>query len=258
MSSTLSLQDFDLGEDRGVIDSFNMLGMGHNSTLLDSLLANKAVNPSIYFYWEGWSGAEAQACIDEGFAISSVAGYIWESFVEATGVIEIGPSNGRSTKINFWGILIEATAGYEGDLTLSISPGLNIVIPNHQLKVPNCSYSPLGENIQSNSSTIREVLLSLSGVNTNGMPRLSRSFLTSAHLLVDQDNLVFTFAKVKATTDQILVEIAPSTCEEAEVASTSGSTTSNTANAPTEATTHQDDHKGVIAVAVVGGTIAFG
>lgn len=63
-NSTLSLKDFDFGVNSGVIDSYNMLGLGHNSTLLDSLLASKAVNSRTYSYWEGWSGAEAQHQMD--------------------------------------------------------------------------------------------------------------------------------------------------------------------------------------------------
>lgn len=72
VNSTLSLKDFDLGVNTGVIDSYNMLGLGHNSTLLDSLLASKAVSSRTYSYWEGWSGAEAQHQMD---GIMTFGGY---------------------------------------------------------------------------------------------------------------------------------------------------------------------------------------
>lgn len=86
------------------------------------------------------------------------------------------------------------------------------------------------------------------------MPLLARSFLTSAYLLVDRDKQVFTLANVKPTTDQSLVAIAPSNCEEADAVSTAATSTSSATSKPTETSSPQSDHKGVIAGAVVGGT----
>lgn len=90
------------------------------------------------------------------------------------------------------------------------------------------------------------------------MPLLARSFLTSAYLLVDHDKQVFRLAKVKPTTDQSLVAIAPSTCGDADAVSTAATTTSSATSKPTETANPQSDHKGVIAGAAVGGTAGIG
>lgn len=99
---------------------------------------------------------------------------------------------------------------YQGDLSIYLSSGLTIRIPNNQLVVPD-SYIASNGAYMANYTT-REVLVnSLQDVNTKDLPILGRAFLTSAYLMVNQDEGTFTLWSAKATTDQDLVGVGNGT-----------------------------------------------
>lgn len=131
---------------------------------------------------------------------------------------------------------------------------MDITIPNHQLVVPNYGYDTQGSITAFNASTANEVLInSLQDTNKNDMPLLGRAFLSSAYLMVDQDNQQFTLAEVNATSNQKIVSNGPPVCQSSSAA---GATNSPTIS-PTPATTHQGISTGVIVGAVVGSAVAL-
>ncbi len=149
-------------------------------------------------------------------------------------------------------------------MTISLSPGLDITIPNHQLVVPQYGYSTQGVEVDYNASTVVEVLInSLQGVDKNDMPILGRAFLSSAYLMVDADHEQFTLARVNATSAQQIVPIAPPACQSPKSIATpipttsTASSTTGPANVsstpPVPAGTHQGVSTGVVAGAAVGG-----
>jgi len=72
--------------------------------------------------------------------------------------------------------------------------------------VPDYSVDSSGR--QSSNATTREILLnSLQDVNSNDMPLLGRTFLTSAYLYVNYDQSEFTLWQANPTTDQNLVAV---------------------------------------------------
>jgi len=78
-------------------------------------------------------------------------------------------------------------SSYDGDLTISIDPGLDIRIPNHQLVVPDYDINDQGQEYIKNNSN-REVLInSLQDVNANDMIVLGLPFFTSGTYFLRRD-----------------------------------------------------------------------
>jgi hypothetical protein len=75
-------------------------------------------------------------------------------------------------------------------MVISSSPGLRVTVPNDQFMVPSVTIDRNGRHIFNESQ--REFLFSPAQDPVH-MPTLGRYFLTSAHLLVDQDAGTFTF-----------------------------------------------------------------
>lgn len=94
---------------------------------------------------------------------------------------------------------------------MTLSSGLQIRIPNHQLVLPDYHTSPEGELLVNGSD--RVVLInSLQQINKNDMPILGLPFFSSAYLFVNEDMAQFTLWKSNPTTDTNLVAIGQ-TCQ---------------------------------------------
>ncbi|KAK3178707.1 hypothetical protein OEA41_000844 [Lepraria neglecta] len=164
-------------------------------------------NPSII----GQSaGSSLKACIEPDFGPITLSEDIWWAFTNITGVGEIGRS---LSPLNFFGMLIPAGGAYDGDLTFNIYPDLEITIPNHQLVVPDIEINPVGQEVVSNYTKYAEVLInSLQADNANDIPRFGMPFLSSAYLMVDNDNQQFTLWASQQSQSLNLVELGPPTC----------------------------------------------
>lgn len=102
---------------------------------------------------------------------------------------------------------------YDGDLTFNIYPDLEITIPNHQLVVPDIEINPVGQEVVSNYTKYAEVLInSLQADNANDIPRFGMPFLSSAYLMVDNDNQQFTLWASQQSQSSNLVELGPPAC----------------------------------------------
>lgn len=107
-----------------------------------------------------------------------------------------------------------AAHSYDGDMTITISPGLDIRIPNHQLVSPDYHFNAEGSLTEPNS-TVRELLFnSLQEANANDMPVLGRPFLASSYLFVDNDRQEFTLwpGNPTATEEEIIPVGTTTTC----------------------------------------------
>ena len=102
---------------------------------------------------------------------------------------------------------------YDGDLTISIDPGLDITVPNHQLVVPNYGINAQGQQYVDNSSNREVLIYSNQGINKNDMPALGLSFFTSAYIMVDEDHQQFTLWKSQPSTTQNLVALRAPVCD---------------------------------------------
>ncbi|KAL8903486.1 MAG: hypothetical protein Q9207_003899 [Kuettlingeria erythrocarpa] len=164
------------------------------------------------------AGSVLQACIDPAFSLLQLPLDIYETFLDTTYSPDIADvyrsSRPRSTDVNFWGMLFQSEDVYDGDMTIIISPGLEVRIPNHQLVSPDYHFDAEGSLTEPNS-TVRELLFnSLQGDNGNDMPVLGRPFLSSSYLFVDNDRQEFTLwpGNPTATEEQIVPVGATGTC----------------------------------------------
>lgn len=107
-----------------------------------------------------------------------------------------------------------AACSYDGDLTITISPGLDITIPNHQLVKPDFTFNNQPSIIEPNA-TSRELLFnSLQGENENDFPTLGRPFFSSSYLFVDEDKAQFTLWGGNPTaTEKKIVPVGAATCD---------------------------------------------
>lgn len=138
-------------------------------------------------------------------------------------------------------------------MTISLSPGPDIRIPNHQLVIPNYSIDSQGLIVEANSSS-RELLINrLESATANHMPQLGRPFFSSAYLFVHQDQDQFTLWKGNPTvTERNLVSIGAPSCS-SDVHTTSSSLNSTgSASTPQPADGKGSTNTGGIAGIVIG------
>ncbi|KAL6715894.1 hypothetical protein ACLMJK_006855 [Lecanora helva] len=189
-----------------------------------------------------------RACVEPHFQVLSLTQEMWESFLAISGSTYVGRSD---SVVAFYGMLIEADGAYDGDLTISIDPGLDITIPNHQLVVPNYDINASGQLYAKNQST-REVLInSLQQINANDKLVLGLPFFTSAYMMVDNDREQFTLWKSQASKTSQLVAMPALNCKNV-TSPTSPGPPPAVSSAVNTATDHKLVSNGAIAGAVVG------
>lgn len=84
---------------------------------------------------------------------------------------------------------------YDGDMTIDLSTGLSVRIPNDQIITPHVDYDRNGSRVFNDSE--RDMLMT--GLSQNTIT-LGRYFLTSAYLMVDYDSNQFTMWNANPTT----------------------------------------------------------
>ncbi|KAL8708456.1 MAG: hypothetical protein Q9225_007598 [Loekoesia sp. 1 TL-2023] len=201
------------------------------------------------------AGSALRACLDPSFQLLQLPQDIFLNFLDVMNYRGNYPD--RSHGINYWGMVVKSEDAYLSDMTITLSPGLDIRIPNHQLVVPDWSVNARGFITEANSSS-REILInSLQDVNANDMPLLGAPFFSASYLLVDQEREQFTLWQGDPTsTEERLIPIAPSA---ACTASTSGesSPATNTTPSPERVKGKKSISTGGIVGIIIGGLTAL-
>ena len=223
-------------------------------------------------------GQAIRACVEPTSNTIGLPHDTWGRFIFVSGSTELGPS---SDKLNFWSQLV-LTAGawvspntlladiyfvradslilcsYDGDLSFTIDPNLNIRIPNHQLVVPEYNYSSNGQRYYTNATETTILIYDNVGINENDLPTLGKPFLSSAYLLVDNDRQSFTLWEAQPNMTQDLVSLGPPICSNTPHSAPTASPTSTSAALPSSAPTILSSglSKSTIAGIVIGGSIA--
>ncbi|KAF6222241.1 hypothetical protein HO133_001327 [Letharia lupina] len=195
-------------------------------------------------------GSAMRACIEPDYSPMTLSEDIWWAFTNVTGVAETGRS---VSPINLWGMMIPTNGAYDGDLTFSIYPDLDITIPNHQLIVPDIEINSEGQGYPSSSTEVEVLINSLQGSNTNDMPLFGMPFLSSAYLMVDNDRRQFTLSQSQQSTTSNLVAIGPPACNTPAPSHTPQPLPSILASPTPTPKSSSGTPKGAIAGAVVGG-----
>ncbi|KAL9014045.1 MAG: hypothetical protein Q9173_001295 [Seirophora scorigena] len=152
------------------------------------------------------AGSALRACVNTHAPWLSLPSEYFLNFLALSGYAGNAPS--RSRGINYYGSLFNADEIYDGDITIKLSSGFEVRIPNHQLVIPHYALDTQGSITEPNS-TVRELLISnLQNATRNHMPVFGRPFLSSSYLLVDQHQKEFTIWNYDPTsTDRRLVPI---------------------------------------------------
>lgn len=180
---------------------------------------------------------------------------MWSRFLEYSGSTEVGRS---LSPLSYWQNLIASDNAYDGDLTFSLFPGLDITIPNHQLITPEYDFDIEGQIYIKNDTRLLTQLHSLEDVMKNWMPSLGSGFFSSAYLMVDNDRSEFTLWKGQPSKDQAIMPISnrASSCNASPAAPTVGSTTA-TSESEKSTPGSAKPSAGMIAGATVGGLAAL-
>ncbi|KAL8721242.1 MAG: hypothetical protein Q9225_002019 [Loekoesia sp. 1 TL-2023] len=146
------------------------------------------------------SGSAIRACLSLDDPPIALPTSIFEKLRSVTNLRTLGSSKSR------WpgGTAFDSQNTFDYDITVTLHPGLNIRIPNHQLVIPSYSFNNAGFLEETNSSISELLIVSQSSLNDNPvtvyeMPVLGRSFLSSAYLFVDEDRGNFTLRKGSPT-----------------------------------------------------------
>ena len=105
---------------------------------------------------------------------------------------------------------------FTGDLVITIDPGIEITIPNHELVRSFVDIdATTGQEYISDSSKRVMGLYAEDSQTANTMIAFGRTFLTGAYLMVDADKQQFTIWKGQTSFEQKLIAHGPSLCPDA-------------------------------------------
>ncbi|KAI4118007.1 MAG: hypothetical protein LQ345_001843, partial [Seirophora villosa] len=94
------------------------------------------------------------------------------------------------------------TLNYDGDITYTLSSGIDIRIPNHQLVAPADKASTQGSLTAADSSASNVLIHGVTSVDKSDMPLLGHPFLSSVYLFVNYTENNFTLWKTNLTADE--------------------------------------------------------
>ncbi|KAI0444574.1 aspartic peptidase domain-containing protein [Xylaria telfairii] len=115
---------------------------------------------------------------------------------------------GRSFGIHWSAYLYEDTDIFDGDMTISLSSGLEARIPNNQYLVPFVEVDRNGSRVFNTSQ--RELLLN---AVTDNPSTLGRYFFTGAYLMVNHDAGTFTMWAANPTRESTLISVVSTNSE---------------------------------------------
>lgn len=148
---------------------------------------------------------------------------------------------------------------YDGDLTFTLSPTLDIRIPNHQLVLPDYQQNSQGNDIFTDHSNRVVLIDSLQDVNKDDMPKLGQIFFSSAYLLVNNELETFTISQSNVTENKNLIAIGSQACTDSPPPETLAPTNPLSSGSPStssSASQRGTGSKRVIAGAVIGGALS--
>ncbi|KAI4193883.1 MAG: hypothetical protein LQ348_002759 [Seirophora lacunosa] len=94
------------------------------------------------------------------------------------------------------------TLSYDGDITYTLSSGIDIRIPNHQLVAPADNAGTRDSLTAGNSSASKVLIHGVNGVDKSDMPLLGHPFLSYVYLFVNYTENNFTLWKINLTADE--------------------------------------------------------
>ncbi|KAL9116598.1 MAG: hypothetical protein Q9187_006876 [Circinaria calcarea] len=249
MDGTLLLGGYDLAKTKGRNSTQSLTtGQGCDLFITVTNIKMNFPNTTDFEILATSYSSGLRMCITPEYPIITIPFQVWESFKSYAG----GTYMDRSYGINLWGQLYEAAGVYAGDLTFTLSTGLQIRIPNNQLVVPDIHISDAGQ--QYINDTTREVLLnSLQDINADDIPKLGHTFLTSTYLYVNNDENAFTIWQSNPTTDENIISVGPSTTSCSSIPVSTATSSASASSLSRESSQSNPVPIGAVVGAAVGG-----
>ncbi|KAL9634830.1 MAG: hypothetical protein Q9164_003845 [Protoblastenia rupestris] len=154
-------------------------------------------------------GAAFRACILPNYNYIALSYDVWSNFLQISRSTQVGRS---TSSLSWWQMLIAADGAYDGDLTFSFYPGLDIRIPNHQLITPEYDFDEQGQRYDKNNTNRLTQIYSLEEISKDWMPSFGMGFFSAAYLMVDNDRQQFTLWKGQPSEEQNIVALGASAC----------------------------------------------
>lgn len=155
---------------------------------------------------------EVSACIfhvTPSYPYISIGDQIWSNFLDMSGSTQVSRSY---SPLSWWQEVIAAKTAYTGDLILTLDTGFQITIPSHELVKPYVDIDENGVEYILNSSTVRVTAFYSLGTGY-GCGLLGRPFLSSAYMMVDNDQEQLTLWQGQPSQEQKLVAVgSPKIC----------------------------------------------
>ncbi|KAM4055245.1 aspartic-type endopeptidase [Hirsutella rhossiliensis] len=156
-------------------------------------------------------------------------------------------SNGTSSGLHWGAPIFSADNVFEGDLTIVLSSGLKVRVPNTQFITPHLDMDRNGTRTLDDD----QLDLVITGIE-NQPATLGRYFLTSAYLMVNHDAKAFTLWQANPTTSSSLVPVLDEKTAK-KCGNANGITQSSMSRTPSDASKPSG---AVIGGAVAGGVVA--
>ncbi|KAH9903770.1 acid protease [Xylariomycetidae sp. FL2044] len=173
---------------------------------------------------------------------------ILDAFEKETGMSNIG----RSFGLHWSSYLYDGGNYFDGDLTISLSSGLDVRISNNQFLVPFVDVDRSGSRVFNTSR--REFLYNTVYENPS---TLGRYFLTGAYLMVDHDAETFTLWAANPTTESQLTPVISANAKENCAGSSQSGTSPDASMRPAQQHTSAALSGGAIAGIVIGAVAAL-
>ncbi|KAJ9217645.1 hypothetical protein DTO166G4_827 [Paecilomyces variotii] len=222
-------------------------------TVTDMIL--NFANGSSASLFDGFQSSAMSACIVPDYPVLMTLPF--EPYFEKFQMFTNQLIQERSYGIYYYGMLYSDVSDmYTGDLTITMSSGFSVRIPNDQLVVPNLTIDKESGALVANGSAPELVLNSIQSINEGDLPQLGRQFLSAAYLMVNQDANTFTLWEASHNANEDLVSIDENNQVVDQFCTTTAKTNTSHPSQPTANTSsHDDNHSipgGIIAGAVIG------
>ncbi|KAK2749963.1 hypothetical protein FQN55_002681 [Onygenales sp. PD_40] len=144
-------------------------------------------------------GRTLNACIRPDYELIALPPDVWQKFNASLPGKNLGESNGIFAN----GISAPAEDIFKGDLTFTLTSGLTVTIPNHQLVLPNVEINKNGDHEIIDDTRV----IPIHNSGDYPIPTLGQTFLSAAYLYVNNDRREFTLWQANPTKDTDIVGI---------------------------------------------------
>ncbi|KAI3395352.1 hypothetical protein diail_1408 [Diaporthe ilicicola] len=152
------------------------------------------------------ASAALAACLDPAYpTLMTVPLYpYWTNFETLTN----SSATGRSTGLNFFDMRYDVgQTPFDGDITIQLSSGLAVRVPNSQYIGPDVAIDRTTGALIANQTAPSIAINALQSGNSDDMITIGRNFFSAAYIMTSYDTKSFTMWEANPTSNQNLVAV---------------------------------------------------